>query len=443
MGMDQSEQKVSKFGQATKKMSMLAKAAWVAVGAAVIKFGKESVKAYNVQEAAVTKLNQAIKNTGGALGLTSKELQKYASQLQRTTTFGDEATLNAMATMTTFGSVTGNIFKDAIAAAQDMAAFMKTDLNSAVMQLGKALEIPEIGLSMLRRSGIVFTNEQIANIKKLVEEGKKYEAQQLILIEVQKKFGGAAAEQAKTAQGVWKQAKNALGDYMETLGRGVEQTKGLAVILRDLFAGWADARNAGGRKMFNATQEIEEYKNYIDATVGSGEFERRAAQVQEWYKKSLAEGSKIIDLNGNKISKKYARVYFAALEKYLKELTDTGEEAGSVMTGVAEEIIETNEATEESYSGIIGKIDETISALEEKKKAATNISEIAAINDEIAALSKLKKSYEAVSAVMLEMGRIPLPKVDGSGKVTTPVTTKVPVGGVDIDALTKNYGKQK
>jgi tape measure domain-containing protein len=93
--------------------------------------------------------------------------------------------------------------------------------------------------------------------------------------------------------------------------------------------------------------------------------------------------------------------------------------------------------------GLIAKTEEVISALNEKKDAATSIFEIAAINDEIAALSKLKESYEALSAVMLEMGRIPLPKVDGSGKVTTPVTTTVPMNGIDIDALTKKYGKQK
>ncbi|MDD3944618.1 MAG: phage tail length tape measure family protein [Bacteroidales bacterium] len=441
-GMDQSEQRVSKFGQATQKMSMMAKAAWLAVGAAVIKFGKESVKAYNEQMAANAKLQNAIKNTNGALGLSYRELEKYASQIQSSFNVADDAAMNAMATMTTFGSVTGKMFKDAMQAAVDMAAFMGSDLTAEVKRLGLALEVPEIGVTQLRRAGIAFTNEQIAGIKKLLVEGKKYEAQMIILEGVQKKFGGAAKAAAETAQGAWKGAKMAVGDFMETVGRGIEGTKGVAVVIKDLFAGWSEARSAGGRKLFNATQEIDEYKRYIDATVGSGEFERRAAQVQEFYKKSLAEGTKIIDLNGNVIKEKYAKVYFAALEKYLKELTDTGEEAAGVMGGVAEEIIKTNVATEESYNGLIGKIDETISALEEKKKAATSISEIAAINDEMAALSKLKESYEAVSAVMLEMGRTPLPSVSG-GNITGGVTATTQPKGVDIDALTKKYGKQK
>jgi len=91
--------------------------------------------------------------------------------------------------------------------------------------------------------------------------------------------------------------------------------------------------------------------------------------------------------------------------------------------------------------GLIAKTEEVISALNEKKDAATSITEIAAINDEIAALEQLKEGYEKVSAAMLEMSKTPIPSVTGgdvTGKVTT---TKQQV--VDIDALTKKYGKQK
>ncbi len=225
-------------------------------------------------------MQNAIKNTNGALGLSYRELEKYASQIQSSFNVADDAAMNAMATMTTFGSVTGKMFKDAMQAAVDMAAFMGSDLTAEVKRLGLALEVPEIGVTQLRRAGIAFTNEQIAGIKKLLVEGKKYEAQMIILEGVQKKFGGAAKAAAETAQGAWKGAKMAVGDFMETVGRGIEGTKGVAVVIKDLFAGWSEARSAGGRKLFNATQEIEEYKNYIDATVGSGEFERR--QPRYW-----------------------------------------------------------------------------------------------------------------------------------------------------------------
>ena len=54
-GMDQSEKKVGKFGKATQKMSMLAKAAWAAVGAAIAKIvvdmGKVAAEAEGVRQA--------------------------------------------------------------------------------------------------------------------------------------------------------------------------------------------------------------------------------------------------------------------------------------------------------------------------------------------------------------------------------------------------------
>ena len=76
--------------------------------------------------------------------------------MQDVTKYGDEVTIDAMAIMSTFKSIKGDVFKEAIASAQDMATVLNTDLNAAVMQIGKALESPEIGLTALRRSGVSF-----------------------------------------------------------------------------------------------------------------------------------------------------------------------------------------------------------------------------------------------------------------------------------------------
>lgn len=199
---------------------------------AIINFGKASVKAYNESAMALSKLESVLRSTGWAAGLGSKELTAYASDLQRITMFEDDATINAMALLATFKSIKGDVFKQTIASAQDLATVLGTDLNGAVMQLGKALEAPEIGLTMLRRSGISFSTQQIEQIKKLVEEGKKHEAQMVMLAEVQTQFGGAAKAAAATAQGAWVQLKNSFGDLMETIGSGTEETKGFAGSLK-------------------------------------------------------------------------------------------------------------------------------------------------------------------------------------------------------------------
>ena len=116
---------------------------------AVVNFGKAAVKAYNEQAVAMAKMEAVIKSTGSSAGLTAKQLGRYATELQQITTFGDEASMEAMARLLTFKSIQGQTFKDTIKSAQDLATVMGTDLNSAVMQLGKALEQPEIGLTML------------------------------------------------------------------------------------------------------------------------------------------------------------------------------------------------------------------------------------------------------------------------------------------------------
>lgn len=112
---------------------------------------------------------------------------------------------------------------------------MGGDLNGSVLQLGKALEDPERGLVALRKSGVSFTQSQIEGIKELISEGKKYEAQQLILKEVNSQVGGAAKAAGDTAAGAWTKAANAAGDFMEVLGSVVESTKDFAKGLETYF----------------------------------------------------------------------------------------------------------------------------------------------------------------------------------------------------------------
>ena len=234
-GFKDSEKSAAGFQNALKKVGGMMAAAFSVT--AVINFAKASVNAYNESALAAAKLESVLKSTGGAAGLTSAQMQNFASELQKVTNFEDDATINAMALMATFKSVNGDIFKQAIISAQDLATVLGSDLNGAVMQLGKALEAPEIGLTMLRRSGISFSTEQIEQIKKLVAEGKKQEAQLIMLTEVQSQFGGAARAAANTAAGAWRQVGLAVGDLMEDIGSSVELTKKSASSLANYING--------------------------------------------------------------------------------------------------------------------------------------------------------------------------------------------------------------
>jgi phage-related protein len=77
-----------------------------------------------------------------------------------------------------------------------MSVALGTDLNSAAIQVGKALQDPTIGLTALRRVGVSFTDQQSEMITRLFESGNALRAQKLILQELTTEFGGSAEAQA-------------------------------------------------------------------------------------------------------------------------------------------------------------------------------------------------------------------------------------------------------
>lgn len=163
---------------------------------------------------AMQKLEAVLKATGGAAGMTAKEIGAYASELQRATNFGDEVTVGAASILATFRNIRGDNFKDALRLMQDMSTVMGTDLNSAAIQVGKALNDPIKGITALTRVGVSFTEQQKQQIKAMAEVGNIAGAQKMILAELEGEFGGAAAAIADP----WTQLTNTIGDIGEQIG---------------------------------------------------------------------------------------------------------------------------------------------------------------------------------------------------------------------------------
>ena len=188
------------------------------VAAGITKFIKDSIKAFTVQENAVAQLEARLKSTKGVVGLTSKELQKMAAGLQGVTTYGDEAIIGMQSLLLTFTSIGRDVFPQATEAILNVATAMGTDLKSAAVQVGKALNDPILGVTALARSGIQFTQAQKDMIKSLTESGKILDAQTIILKELETQFGGAARAARDTFGGETQSLSNAFGDTMETIG---------------------------------------------------------------------------------------------------------------------------------------------------------------------------------------------------------------------------------
>ncbi len=176
---------------------------------------RRMISATKEQEAVVAQLNAALASTGGIAGKTADELQKTASALQRITTFGDESIMKMQSLLLTFTQIRGDKFDEASKAVLNLATRMGTDLNSAAIQVGKALNDPILGVTALARSGIQFSESQKEMIKSLVETNKLAEAQTIILKELEVQFGGSAEAARNTLGGALEGLSNAFGDLFE------------------------------------------------------------------------------------------------------------------------------------------------------------------------------------------------------------------------------------
>jgi len=198
----------------------------VAVTAAIIGIGvklnaiiSESLTLYDAQEKAIAQVEAGLKSTGNTVGYTSKQLQEMSSELQKISLFGDEEILaNATAQLLTFTNITGEQFDKTQLAALNLATRLDGDLKSASIQLGKALNDPVANLSALSRSGIQFSDAQKELINSLAETNQLAEAQDIILAELEKQYGGSAEAAALAGTGGLTQLKNVIGDLKEEFG---------------------------------------------------------------------------------------------------------------------------------------------------------------------------------------------------------------------------------
>ena len=198
------------------------------------------IKAYGRQELAEKKLQTALKSTGHVAGMSADEFKAMASSLQESTTFGDEAILNAQSLMLTFTKVGREVMPEAIETVLNMSEAMGTGLKESTIQLGKALNDPIQGISALSRVGVQLSDDQKAQIKSFMEVNDVASAQKVILGELETQFGGMAEAASKTMTGAMKQASNAMGDAAESMGSIMEP----AVI--KIAKGFSDAATSVG-----------------------------------------------------------------------------------------------------------------------------------------------------------------------------------------------------
>jgi hypothetical protein len=214
------------LGKVDKGLGRLAKSAGVAAagffGARALIAGFQSVISLTKQQVlAEAQLNAVLKSTAGVAGVTAKELTNMASALQKQTRFGDEAIIKAQSLMLTFTKVGKEVFPDAIEAVLNMSEAMGQDLQQGVIQVGKALNDPILGVTALRRVGVQLSKQQEDLVKKFTNTGEIAKAQKIILSELETQFGGVAKAAGETMAGSLDKMNNAAGDAAESLGQAL------------------------------------------------------------------------------------------------------------------------------------------------------------------------------------------------------------------------------
>jgi hypothetical protein len=183
----------------------------------------------------------AIKSTGGAAGITAQQVRDLAEKYEAlNATVGDETIQQAENLLLTFTNIRKKAFEPTLQAALDINTRLgrgPEGLTATMRQLGKALNDPTKGLSALTRIGITFDKKTTARIKKLQKEGKLYEAQGVILKELERRFGGSFEAEGGTVGGRVAKFKDAIEDLQRTLASGLLPVVGnIADALSELFA---------------------------------------------------------------------------------------------------------------------------------------------------------------------------------------------------------------
>jgi hypothetical protein len=285
---DSLHSKVGKLGKGLKALAIAGAAGFAAIG--VGRFIRDSIEGLREHNKVVRQTEAVVKSTGGAAGLSVKQITRLSEALERKTAVDADVIQSGANMLATFTNVKdeagrGNkIFSQATATVLDMSVALGTDTKGAAIQLGKALNDPIKGVGALSRVGVTFTAQQKAQIKTLVESGNRLGAQKIILAELRKEFGGsaeAAASPIARLVVLFRQLQDIVGGVflpaLNTLAKGLGDKLGPAM------------RTIGEREGPKAAAVLNRWAKALVAAIPPGE------QLADSFAKIRAQAAKTIE----------------------------------------------------------------------------------------------------------------------------------------------------
>lgn len=218
-GLKDCQSSVSNLTNSLGKISDIIKKAFTFTGItlgikSITDFGKACVQSATEAEKTFSILDNTVKTTGADAWISINELTQVSKTLSDSTNYSVTEIQRMQSVLLGFTNITGEAFEGASEAVLDMATVMGMDLTSAVQTVGKALDDPINGLDSLRRQGFKFTEEQKEQLKQLVENGNRMEAQKIILDELAISYGGAS----QAGQTAFAKITHSIENFQDTLG---------------------------------------------------------------------------------------------------------------------------------------------------------------------------------------------------------------------------------
>lgn len=329
---------------------------------------KQANEAYKVQEKAESALQKAAENNPYLNRESVQRLKDYASELQSVSNFGDEGTIDIMAQLAASGRTESEIMK-IVAAAADYAAAKHISLESAVQNLNKSYGglAGELG-------------ELFPEVKALTaEQLKNGEAVDIIA----QKYKGFAQEAADGST----QAKNAFGDFMESIGKIAnpafealnQKAKAFWESMTTQMSKFNDALETASRKwaIGGIKRSVDEGVNLIntefqDLQTGKmrGAEEVQTKEYLEWLQQELEIRNKI---NGALKSEEMTALILIQSEiRRRNEIENAAKAEDKAAQAKADAVAKTKEAqkTADDYAAASNKaLQESLHALEVEAKA--------------------------------------------------------------------------
>lgn len=222
----QSTSAVDRLSASWKRNETAVRMAGLGMAYGVARFTKSAFDAAQEAQKSNARLEQVFKSMGDVSGQAAQWSEDYAGSQQYIVGVDDEVIKGGMAKLATFRDVSSEvarsegIYQRATDAAVDLSATGFGDLESSSVQLGKALQDPLKGMTALRKSGSLNSDDILRIGTAFKETGDLVAAQKSILGAVESQVHGVAAAMATDAD----RANISWGEFQETVGNDVMPT---------------------------------------------------------------------------------------------------------------------------------------------------------------------------------------------------------------------------